>query len=68
MSKKVSSLIHLTPVKREILKPADFLNLAKESPDLIARSRFIAPTIGRRDFGGFEVQYTVPRLKRLHTA
>lgn len=68
MSKKDSSLTHMTPVRRELLTPSEFRSLVKESPDLIARSRFIAPTIGQRNFGGFDVQYTIPRLKRMQSA
>ncbi len=60
---KHSRTIDLTPVKRETLSPAEFLSLAKQRPHTIFRSRFIAPTVGGRDFGGFEVEYTIPQLK-----
>lgn len=68
MSKQKLSMISLEPVRREVLTPSEFRKLLKESPDLIARSRFVAPTIGKKDFGGFDVQYTIPRLKSLQAA
>jgi len=60
-------LVHteLVPVRRELLSSAEFIRIAKERPDSIARSRFVAPTIGKRDFGHFEVEYSTPVLKRI---
>jgi hypothetical protein len=55
---------HSTPVRREVVSPAEFLRISKESPHLIARSRFLSPRKGERDFGAFELQYTVPMLRR----
>lgn len=68
MKSKQRQVIDLTPVRREILTPAEFLRLSKESPHLIQRSKFVTPTIGGRDFGGFEVHYSVPLLKRAEAA
>jgi hypothetical protein len=62
--KRVPPTVEMTPVRREVVSPAEFLRLAKESPHLIARSRFVAPAVGRRDFGGFEIHYSVPVLRR----
>jgi hypothetical protein len=62
------SALSLEPVRREILTPAEFQKLLKDSPDLIARSRFVSPVIGKDDFGGFDVQYTMPRLKSHQSA
>lgn len=59
-----AALVDLTAVRREVVTPKEFLRLTVESPHLIARSRFVAPKVGQRDFGGFEVQYSVPVLKR----
>lgn len=61
--KKISHTIELMPVRREVLSPADFARLAAERPHAIARSRFIAPRPGDKDFGRFEVVYDVPQLR-----
>ena len=63
MSKR-SIIVDMVPVRREVVSPKAFLRLTRESPHLIARSRFVAPTIGRSNFGSFEVSYTTPVLKR----
>ena len=63
--KKPSPLTELSPVRREVVTPQEYLRLTREQPHLIARSRFVAPGIGRPDFGGFEVQYSVPLYKRV---
>jgi hypothetical protein len=62
--KTKSSVIDLTPVRREVVSPQEYLRLTKESPHLIAKSRFVTPSVGRGDFGKFEVEYSVPLLKR----
>lgn len=67
MKTGATMLIVATPVRKEILSPREFLRLSKESPHLIQRSRFIGPIVGRAGFGGFEVQYSVPMLKRKPT-
>ena len=56
------------PVRREVVSAAEFRRISSEQPHLVARSRFIAPTLGRRDFGRFEVQYTVPILRHAESA
>lgn len=54
----------LVPVKRESLSAAEFIQLSKERPLAIARSRFVYPRLGRRGgFGHFEVEYVTPLLK-----
>jgi len=61
-------VIDVTPVRSEVLSPQEFLRLTEESPHLIQRSRFVGPKVGRPGFGGFEVQYAVPMLKRASAA
>lgn len=56
--------IDLVPVRKEVLSPAEFTKLATDRPGVVARSRFVSPRIGKRDFGRFEVEYTIPILKR----
>jgi hypothetical protein len=68
MKKQAQQASIYSPVRREVVSPADFLRISKDKPHLIARSRFIAPTIGRKDFGSFEIQYTVPLLKQAEHA
>lgn len=63
--KKAARPIELTPVRREIVSPAEYVRMTKESPHLIAHSRFLAPAVGKRDFGSFEIQYSVPVLRRI---
>lgn len=58
-------VIDMAPVRKEVLSPQEFLRLTEESPHLIQRSRFIGPKVGRSGFGSFEVQYSIPVLKRL---
>ena len=61
--KKRFHIIDVSPVKQETVSAKEFARLSIDSPHLIARSRYVAPTFGRRDFGRFEVRYTVPILK-----
>ena len=61
---KTPKQIHYSPIKREVVSAREFVRLTRERPASIARSRFVAPTIGGRDFGGFEVEYTVPKLRQ----
>lgn len=65
---KTRRIAPLTPIRTEVVSPAEYLRIARESPHLIERSRFVAPTIGKRDFGGFELKYVVPVLRRLEPA
>jgi arsenate reductase-like glutaredoxin family protein len=68
MSKRKPLAVSLEPVRREVLTSTEFKKLLQESPELIARSKFVMPTMGKNDFGGFEVQYTIPRLRNLQSA
>jgi hypothetical protein len=61
---KPSQIIDVTPVRKETLSAAEFLRVSTDRPHLIARSRFVAPVLGDKGFGSFEVQYTVPIFKR----
>ncbi len=61
---KHSFTSHLTPVRREVVSPAEYLRISRESPHLIERSRFLGPLKGKRDFGAFELQYAVPMLRK----
>jgi hypothetical protein len=66
--KKRLSLIDVTPVRQEVVSATEFVRITRDSPHLIAGSRFVPPTIGRRDFGGFDVRYSVPILKHKQIA
>lgn len=61
--KRNSHTIEFTPVRREVLSAADFARLVAQRPHAIARSRFLAPKLGDKDFGRFEVVYDVPQLR-----
>lgn len=50
-------------VRQETVSPAEYLRISKQSPHLIARSRFVPPRIGEHSFGSFEIQYSVPLLR-----
>lgn len=52
----------LTPVKKEIVSPEVFIRLSKTSNN-IEKSRFIAPKIGGKDFGQFEITYRYAELR-----
>lgn len=58
------SIVDVSPVKRENVTPKEYLKLAEHSPHLIARARFAPPRPGGKGFGTFEVEYSVPVLKR----
>lgn len=64
-SKKRDLTIDLGLVRSEVLTPREFLQLVKEQPMAVGRSRFLPPSLGQSGFGGFEVQYSVPQLKRV---
>ena len=66
--KKRFQILDVTPVRQEVVSAKEFVRITRDSPHLVARSRFVAPTIGRRDFGGFEVVYSVPFLRHKETA
>lgn len=52
----------LAPVKKEIVSPEVFIKLSNTSNN-IERSRFIAPKIGGKGFGKFEVTYRYAELR-----
>lgn len=60
--------IDVTPVKEEVISSEEFVRMSINSPHLIARSRFVPPAIGKRDFGRFEVRYTVPMFRHKEAA
>lgn len=65
MKKLPPMTIDVTTIRREVVTAKEFLRLSKESPHLIARSRFVPPMLGHDDFGAFDVHYSVPVLKRV---
>lgn len=54
----------LVPVRVERLPASKFVEVVDHARANIARSRFVPPTVGSRNFGHFEVEYKVPVLKR----
>jgi hypothetical protein len=54
----------MMPVRREVVSPAEYKRIISESPSLVERARFIAPVVGERDYGAFELHYSVPMLRR----
>ena len=54
----------MMPVRREVVSPAESKRIISESPSLVGRARFIAPVVGERDYGAFELHYSVPMLRR----
>lgn len=61
---KTSKPNHYSPVKREVISAREFVRISREQPGSIARSRFVPPTVGGKDFGGFDVEYAVPKLRQ----
>lgn len=55
--------VHLEPVTKERLGPAEFLARLEESPERIESSSFVAPSLGDEHFGYFEVEYSNPIYK-----
>lgn len=68
MKKQPTPFDSYAPVRREVVSAAEFLRISREQPHLVARSRFIPPATGQRDFGRFEVQYAVPMLRHAEPA
>lgn len=64
MKKNSFSQQVLVPKRVERLSPGDFVTLVDEQRSNIASSRFVAPRIGGKGFGSFEVRYKVPVLKK----
>jgi hypothetical protein len=58
------NLLGFSAIRRETVSPQDYLRISKESPHLIAKSKFIAARPGKKGFGAFEVVYSSPILKR----
>lgn len=56
----------LVPVRREALTPEEYRRLTSESQTTIARARYVPPQLGDGGFGRFEVEYSIPILKRAH--
>ena len=54
----------MMPVRREVVSPAEYKRIISESPSLVQRARFLAPMVGERDYGAFELHYSVPMLRR----
>ncbi|WP_139225787.1 hypothetical protein [Paracidovorax konjaci] len=53
----------LVPRRVERMSAEEFLVLVDSDRLNIAKSRFVPPKLGSKDFGRFEVQYKVPVLK-----
>lgn len=51
------------PVKTERVSAQEYLTISMQQRTNIAKARFIAPKIGDRTFGTFEVEYQRPILK-----
>lgn len=54
----------LVPRRVERMSAEEFVVLVESNRVNIAKSRFVPPRLGSRNFGRFEVQYKVPVLKR----
>ncbi len=50
------------PRKKTRMTPKQFLRLTPKERSNIARSRFIAPKLGEKDFGRVEVIWKIPRF------
>ena len=57
-----SKTIEMVVVTRENLAPQEFLVMHRKNPTAIKTSTFIAPKIGGKGFGSFEVEYRTPKL------
>jgi hypothetical protein len=64
LSMKRSRPMVMMPVRREVVSPAEYKRIISESPSLVERARFLAPIVGQRDYGAFELHYSVPILRR----
>ncbi|MEI7782970.1 MAG: hypothetical protein WCK08_01190 [Betaproteobacteria bacterium] len=61
---KRSRKMVMMPVRREVVSPAEYKRIISESPSLVEHARFLAPVVGARDYGAFELHYSVPMLRR----
>lgn len=55
--------LHLQPIEREQMGPAQFLDLLKRDSDRVESTTFISPKLGDDHFGYFEVEYRDPVYK-----
>jgi len=55
--KNAAFIVDVLPVRREVLTPAQYLELAHKSPSAIEQSQFVPPSFGSSGFGGFSVRY-----------
>ncbi|WP_156480140.1 hypothetical protein [Collimonas pratensis] len=63
MKKSIPNLcIDMVVVTRETVSPRDFLVANKTNPSNIKSATFVAPKIGSKGFGAFEVEYRTPKL------
>lgn len=56
----MTGLLDAAPRRRSRLSAGAYLKLTAEDRANIAKVRLIPPTLGSRDFGGFEVTYKRP--------
>ncbi len=52
------------PVKTERVSAQEYLIISVQQKNNIAKAKFIAPSIGDRTFGSFEIEYQSPVLKK----
>jgi|GEM_PF-1824656 len=57
--------LDLLPVTEEELSPQAFIDLVRENPRLIARSRITPPQLGKPGFGSIRVTYSRPQYKAI---
>lgn len=62
----VGATIEMVVIKREVLSPQEFMNVNKSKPNSIKSASFVAPRIGSKSFGAFEVEYRTPKLVAAH--
>ncbi|MCF8156421.1 MAG: hypothetical protein K9K35_10485 [Rhodoferax sp.] len=58
--------IDVFPVREELLKPEEFLDLVERNPSMIERSTFIPPKLGGPGFGFIQVQYSRPKYRPIN--
>lgn len=56
------------PIKVERVSAQEYLVISVEQKHNIAKARFIAPSVGDRTFGSFEIEYQSPILKKSSAA
>lgn len=60
---KIDADLDLLPIDGERLTASRFLELVKNNPGLIKRSRIVLPKLGEDGFGSFDVVYSRPIYK-----